>query len=251
MIKLIDILESITKTPKAIILAGPAGSGKTFWSKKLIPTSFKTINSDDTFEELLVKSGIGLNQKDFTPEQLSQSAKFQAQARKISKQDLEDAMSGRKDIVIDGTGASSKTVLKKKTELENLGYEVLMLMVYVSPLVSLERNQKRQRSLMPGIVLRTWNSVNKNIDVYRDEFKDNFILINANPEDANKEFNSELLEPYVSDSKAIGKPKTPEQEAKSKADKEKINKEIEDMVNNIPEFNSIEDTKNKINKFIK
>jgi dephospho-CoA kinase len=250
MIKLATLLKEITDKPKAIFLAGPAGSGKTYISKQLIPSSLKVINSDDTYEELLKASGIGLKQKDFTPDQLSQAAKLQAQARKTTQDTLAKSIEDKNNIVIDGTGAASNPVLKKKQQLEDLGYETLMLMIYVSPLVSLERNAQRDRSLMPSIVLRTWRDVNKNIDIYRQAFGKNFILINNNPEDANKGFSSELIAPYLQDSSAIGKPKTPEEIAKSKAEKEALNKEIEVMVNKLPEFDSIDSAKSKIQNFI-
>jgi dephospho-CoA kinase len=251
MIKLATLLKEITGKPKAIFLAGPAGSGKTYITKQLIPSSLKVINSDDTYEELLKASGIGLKQKDFTPDQLSQAAKLQAQARKDTQAKLEKSIEDKNDIVIDGTGAASNPVLKKKQQLEDLGYETLMLMIYVSPLVSLERNAQRDRSLMPSIVLRTWKDVNKNIDVYRQAFNKNFILLNNNPEDANKGFSPELIKPYTQDSAAVGKPKTPEEMAKSKAEKEALNKEIEVMVNKLPEFDSIDSAKSKIQNFIK
>ena len=51
MIKLVDILREIAEKPKAIFLAGPAGSGKSFTLKTLIqPDQFKVINVDDTYE---------------------------------------------------------------------------------------------------------------------------------------------------------------------------------------------------------
>jgi predicted kinase len=249
MISLVQLLKEVQSGPKAIFLAGPAGSGKSYISSKLIPNTFTVINSDDTYEELLKASGIGLKQKDFTPDQLSQAGKLQAQARKVTQDKLDKSIEGKNNIVIDGTGAASNPVLKKKQQLEDLGYETLMLMIYVSPLTSLERNQKRDRSLMPGIVLRTWRDVNKNIETYKEMFGNNFILLNNNPEDANKEFNSDLLEPYIQDSKAIGKPKTPEQQAKSDAEKEQLNKDIESMVNKFPEFDTLDTAKNKINEF--
>lgn len=250
MIKLSTLLKEITSKPKAIFLAGPAGSGKTYISKQLIPSSLKVINSDDTYEELLKASGIGLKQKDFTPDQLSQAAKLQAQARKTTQDKLAQSIEDKNDIVIDGTGAASGPVLKKKQQLEDLGYETLMLMVYVSPLTSLERNAQRDRSLMPGIVLRTWRDVNKNIDIYRQAFGDNFILLDNNPENTNKGFSVELIKPYTQDSTAVGKPKTPEEMAKSVAEKEALNKEIEVMVKQLPEFNSIDSAKSKIQNFI-
>jgi dephospho-CoA kinase len=250
MIKLSTLLKEITSKPKAIFLAGPAGSGKTYISKQLIPSSLKVINSDDTYEELLKASGIGLKQKDFTPDQLSQAAKLQAQARKTTQDKLAQSIEDKNDIVIDGTGAASGPVLKKKQQLEDLGYETLMLMVYVSPLTSLERNAQRDRSLMPGIVLRTWRDVNKNIDIYRQAFGDNFILLDNNPENTNKGFSVELIKPYTQDSAAVGKPKTPEEMAKSVAEKEALNKEIEVMVKQLPEFDSVDSAKSKIQNFI-
>jgi len=67
---------------------------------------------------------------------------------------------------------------------------------------------------MPGIVLRTWRDVNRNIDTYAREFGDNFILINNDPSNANKSFSSALVKPYIEQSTATGKPKTPEEQAK-------------------------------------
>jgi predicted kinase len=250
MISLIQLLKEVQNSPKAIFLAGPAGSGKSYISSKLIPNTFTVINSDDTYEELLKASGIGLKQKDFTPDQLSQASKLQAQARKVTQDKLAQSIESKNNIVIDGTGAASGPVLKKKQQLEDLGYETLMLMIYVSPLTSLERNQERDRSLMPGIVLRTWRDVNKNIETYKQAFGNNFILLNNNPKDAKKEFNTTLLEPFIQASTAIGKPKSPEDQAKSDADKAQLNKDIESMVSQLPEFDTIDTAKNKINEFI-
>jgi dephospho-CoA kinase len=251
MISLIQLLKEVQGTPKAIFLAGSAGSGKSYISSQLIPNTFTVINSDDTYEELLKASGIGLKQKDFTPDQLSQASKLQAQARKVTQDKLSQLIEDKNNIVIDGTGAASGPILKKKQQLEDLGYETLMLMIYVSPLTSLKRNQERERSLMPGIVLRTWRDVNKNIETYKQAFGDNFILLNNNPKDANRKFNTDLLEPFLQASTAIGKPKTPEDQAKSDADKAQLNKDIESMVNQLPEFDTIDIAKNKINEFIR
>ena len=53
MIKLIELLQEITGKSKAIFLAGPAGSGKSYITKQILPSNFTTINVDDTYEELL------------------------------------------------------------------------------------------------------------------------------------------------------------------------------------------------------
>ena len=250
MISLIQLLKEVQDSPKAIFLAGPAGSGKSYMSSKLIPNTFTVINSDDTYEELLKASGIGLKQKDFTPDQLSQASKLQAQARKVTQSKYEKLVANKDHVILDGTGGALAPLLKKKQQLEDLGYETLMLMIYVSPLISLERNQERDRSLMPGIVLRNWKDVNKNIETYRQAFGNNFILLNNNPKDAKQEFNITLLEPFIQASTAIGKPKSPEDQAKSDADKAQLNKDIESMVSQLPEFDTIDTAKNKINEFI-
>jgi len=250
MISLIQLLKEIQNKPHAIFLAGPAGSGKSYISKQLIPPSLTVINSDDTYEEMLKASGIGLKQKNFTPDQLSQAAKMQSQARKVTQDKLSQTIQNMQDLVIDGTGASTNPVLKKKQELEALGYTTLMLMIYVSPLTSLQRNSERERSLMPGIVLRTWRDVNRNIDTYAREFGDNFILINNDPKDANKSFSSALLKPYLLDQIATGKPKTPEEQAKSDANKAQLNRDIEQMVKTLPKFDILDSAKQKINTFL-
>ena len=250
MISLLQLLNEITSQPKAIFLAGAAGSGKSYMTQQLIPSNMVVINSDDTYEEMLKASGIGLKQKDFTPDQLSQAAKLQAQARKVTQDKLSQAMSSAQNIVIDGTGAASNPILKKKQELEQLGYATFMLMVYVSPLVSLEQNSKRDRSLMPGIVLRTWRDVYRNISTYEREFGDAFTIVNNNPKDASQAFSPALIEPYLRAQTATGKPKTPEEQAKSNADKAQLNRDIEQMVDKLPKFDTLATAKQKIQSFL-
>jgi len=250
MIKLIELLQEITGKSKAIFLAGPAGSGKSYITKQSLPSDFVTINVDDTYEELLKASGLGLKMKDFTSDELSQAAKLMGQAQKATKEKLAQSSAERQNLIIDGTGAASKPLLKKKQELEALGYECMMVMIYVSPITSLQRNSERDRSLMPSIVLRTWRDVNQNISTYKQAFGDKFILINNDPKDATKGFSPELVKPYFEASKAKGKPKTPEEQAKSKADREKLNADIEALVKEIPEFDTLDSAKSKINAFV-
>lgn len=250
MISLVQLLKEIYNKPKAIFLAGPAGSGKSYISKQLIPNDLKVINVDDSYEHLLKSSGLGTNQKNFTNDQLSQAAKLMGQARKDTTDKYNQSIKSLNNIVIDGTGGASNPLLKKKQELESLGYDTLMLMIYVSPITSLQRNKDRERSLMPGIVLRTWRDVNKNIEIYENAFKDNFILINNNPSDSINQFTPELVQPFIDDQKAIGKEKTPEEQAKSDADKAQLNSDIEQMVKTLPTFDDIESSKSKINTFL-
>ncbi len=245
-------IKEARQTPQAIFMAGPAGAGKSFIAKSLPLSKFQVINIDDTYEELLKASGLGMKQKDFDPEQLSQAAKLMGQAQKSTKEKYAKALENLNDIIIDGTGAASKPLLKKKAELEALGYETMMVMIWVSPITSLERNANRDRSLMPSIVLRTWRDINYNDEIYSKAFGDNFIVINNDPKDADKSFDpQEIKRRFFDTSKAKGKPKTPEEIAKAKADIEQLNKDIQLAIQQKPKFTPSATAIAKIKAFIK
>jgi predicted kinase len=245
-------IKEAQQKPQAIFMAGPAGAGKSFVSKSLPLSKFQVINVDDAYEELLKASGIGMKIKDFGPEELSQAAKMMGQAQKSTKEKYAKALENLNDIIIDGTGAASKPLLKKKAELEALGYETMMIMIWVSPITSLERNANRDRALLPGIVLRTWRDINKNIETYKQAFGDNLVIINNNPNDAETSFDpEEIKRRFFDTSKAKGKPKSPEEIAKLKKEKEELNQDIISLTQQIPEFTPISTAINKIKSFTK
>lgn len=177
MIKLINLLENIISKPKAIFVVGSVGSGKSTIIDKYIPSSFERINSDDVYVKLLNQHKLGTNIKSFNSDQLSKASQLQSLARKETDNKYESDIKNRKDIVIDTTGEFSNPILKKKDELEELGYETFMIIVYASPITVLERNKKRERSLLPSIVLRTWNGLYTNIDIYKRAFNNAICII--------------------------------------------------------------------------
>lgn len=251
MIGLISLLKEIQGKPKAIFMVGPAGSGKSFISQKLVPSDFTTINVDDTYEELLKSSGIGMKLANMSPDELKKSGELMGQARKATDTKLQDATKNAKNLLIDSVGGSSKMLLKKKAELESLGYDTAMIMTYVSPITSLERNKQRDRSLLPSIVIRSWRDVNTNIDAYRQAFGNNFSLVNLDPEGANKDFDENFIyKNYIEPLGKIGKEKSPEEKAKSKAESEKIYSDIKQALKSQPKFDTIEQAKTKITNFI-
>jgi len=250
MIKLLDLLLEATNKPKAIFLSGPAGSGKTYITKQLIPSGLTVINIDDTYEELLRAAGLGTKIADFSQDQLSQAAKLMGRAQKATKEKYAQLSTAKNNIVIDGTGAASKPLLKKKEELEALGYDTLMLMIWVSPYTSLERNAQRDRALPPAIVLRTWRDVNKNIETYRSAFGNNFILIDNDPK-ARLEYDPEYAKAvFFQTVKGSGKQYSPEEKLKKKEEIDAMNQEISNILKSSPDFMSIEDAKTKINNFL-
>ena len=251
MIGLISLLREMQGKPKAIFMAGPAGSGKSYVSQKLVPSNFNIINVDDTYEELLKSSGIGMKLANMSPDELKKSGELMGQARKATDAKFQDASKNAKNLLIDSVGGSSKMLLKKKAELEALGYDTFMIMTYVSPITSLDRNKQRDRSLLPSIVLRSWRDVNKNIDVYRQAFGQNFILLNNDPDGANKEFDEQYIyKTYIEPLGQVGKVKTPEEKAKSKIEAEQLYSDIKQAISSQPEFNNFEQSQTKINQFI-
>jgi len=251
MIGLISLLKEIEGTPKAIFMAGPAGSGKSYISSKLVPSDFTTINVDDTYEELLKSSGIGMKLAQMSPDELKKAGELMGQARKTTDVKYQGALKDAKNLIIDSVGGSPKTLLKKKQQLEDLGYTTFMIMTYVSPITSLERNMKRDRSLLPSIVLRSWRDVNKNIDTYKQAFGADFVLLNLDPDDANKNFDEEYIyQTFIKPLGQIGKEKSPEEIAKSKAETQQIYSDIKQTLNTQPEFDTLESAQQKITNFI-
>jgi predicted kinase len=251
MIGLVSLLKEIQGKPKAIFMAGPAGSGKSYISSKLIPSDFTTINVDDTYEALLKASGIGMKLAKMSPDELKKAGELMGQARKATDVKYQDALKNAKNLLIDSVGGSSKTLLKKKQQLEDLGYDTFMLMTYVSPITSLERNKQRDRSLLPSIVLRSWRDVNKNIDVYRQAFGSDFVLLNNDPKDTNQNFDKEyIFKTYIKPLGQVGKEKSPEKIEKSKKETQQIYSDIKQTLNTQPEFDTLESAQQKITNFI-
>jgi predicted kinase len=251
MIKLLDLLKEVASKPKAIFLAGPAGSGKTFTSAQIIPKNLTVINVDDTYEELLKAAGLGLKVADFDQDQLSQAAKLMGQAQKATKEKFAQLSGAKQNIIMDGTGAASKPLLKKKDELEKLGYDTMMVMIWVSPYTSLERNASRDRALSPAIVVRTWAGVNANIDTYKQVFGDKFILINNDPEGKAEYDPAVAKERFFKTVKGSGKVYTPDEKAKRDKEIADLNAAVQTLVKRTPEFTSMDDAKSKINNFLK
>jgi dephospho-CoA kinase len=248
MISLVQLLKEVQGKPKAIFMAGPAGSGKTTILNQLGLQKFKVINVDDVYEELL-KTELG--KEDFasmSPEELSTAAKLMGKARVVTKEKETQALSNLESIIIDGTGAASRPLLKKKEDLEAMGYDTFMILLYVSPMTSLKRNAQRGRSLPTSAVLKSWEGVVKNIDLYKQSFGNNIVVLNNDPEDADPTFDVQSIIKAFPQPK--GREKSPEEIEKAKADKEKTNQEIKLLLNIEREFDTLDVAKNKVNEFV-
>jgi hypothetical protein len=125
-----------------------------------------------------------------------------------------------------------------------------MVYVFASLEKALDRNDTRfdrsggkDRSLAPAIVLRTWNNITQNYELYQKEFGNNFVsVVNDKALEKGEPMSSleSLVDKYITPySPTDTKPKTDKEKAKSAASKAELEKQINDFVNS----NKIEDIK--------
>ena len=266
MINLMQLLKEVQGKPVAILLAGAPGAGKGSVLRDLDLSSLKTLNLDDTIAALSKTDGFTLNQKAADAEDRSKFMKAMAAAtKKLKGEQIPQTIANKESFVLDGTSASKNQTIKLVNELKEAGYEVMMLYVYTDLETSLKRNQERfeksggeDRSLLPGSVLSTWKSVTQNFKDYQNLFGDNFISV-ANTGDSETMKNIEnILNTYVNPFKVKdGRQKTEKELARSKAQKAKLNQDIQDILqsdqiqNIINSSVSKEEAQSKINAFIR
>ena len=266
MISLMQLLKEVQGRPVAILLAGAPGAGKGSVLADLDLSGLKTLNLDDTIAALSKTDGFTLNQKAADAEDRSKFMKAMAQAtKKLKGEQIPQAIANKESFILDGTSASKNQTIKLVNELKEAGYEVMMLYVYTDLETSLKRNQERfeksggeDRSLLPGSVLSAWKGVTQNFEDYQNLFGDNFVSVaNTGDSETMKDIEN-ILKTYVDPFKVKdGKPKTEKELARSKAQKAKLNQDIQDILqsdqiqNIINSSVSKEEAQSKINAFIK
>lgn len=202
--------------PKVIFMAGAPGSGKSYAIKRLgLTGKIDIINPDDQYEKDMKQEGIPMDRaalfaeyqplkKRFLAAQeagdkeaiialepeyqrvrslISRNMELFSKARKAAKS-MKDKMSAeRKTFLVDGTGGNFNEINKQNNKFRDLGYETGMIFVDVPVELSIERDlmrsRKGKRSLGSDVVIRSWNSVNNNLERYRELFGQNFFRINA------------------------------------------------------------------------
>jgi predicted ABC-type ATPase len=261
-----QLLKEVQGRPVAILLAGAPGAGKGSVLADLDLSGLKTLNLDDTIAALSKTDGFTLNQKAADAEDRSKFMKAMAAAtKKLKGEQIPQAIANKESFILDGTSASKNQTIKLVNELKEAGYEVMMLYVYTDLETSLKRNQERfeksggeDRSLLPGSVLSAWKGVTQNFEDYQNLFGDNFISVaNTGDSETMKDIEN-ILKTYVDPFKVKdGRQKTEKELARSKAQKAKLNQDIQDILqsdqiqNIINSSVSKEEAQSKINAFIK
>ena len=167
MIKLSDIILEQNGKPKAVIMAGGAGTGKSYLLKQLGLEGLKLYNPDTYVED-----------PDHPYFNNLSSASAQA------NRDVVAASAKGESFVWDTTASNPAKV----RDLLTRGYDVFMVMVYTHPMISFISNFSRDRKLPRASVFSTWKNVYKLIDDYQNLLGDNFALyVNLREGKFNKE----------------------------------------------------------------
>lgn len=153
MISLKQILQEATGKPKAVIMAGGAGTGKSYLLDKLQLHSLVNHNADTYVED-----------KD-NPVPLGTAT------RQVVK-DVEASVEKRESFVWDNTAANPDKVKK----VIDAGYDVYMVMVYAHPVVSFLQNSKRDRKVPRVGVFTSWQKVYNLVGKYYDMLQGNFSI---------------------------------------------------------------------------
>ena len=266
MISLMELLKEAQGAPKAVILAGAPGAGKSSIVGDIISDlGLKTLNIDDDFIANLKAAGVSLDLKSADAEGRSKAAKAMQAAQKSYQQKLDQEIQERdENIVIDGTAASYNKTKALKEKLEAAGYDVMMVYVYASLEKSLSKNQDRfersggeDRSLMPSIVMQTWANVTKNFIPYLDLFGNYCIATTKDKKLANSRDLEDIIDQYIKHfTPTDTKEKSEKEKARSVAQKKKTEQEIRDLMSKenvtqtVQQVVSAEEAQQKLKSFL-
>jgi predicted ABC-type ATPase len=146
------LLEVFDTQPKAIILSGAAGMGKSTLINDLvkhIPSNFVVFNPDT-----------------FNPEDNPDKPNISKNNFIIRTKAIPDAINNKQNFIYDTTGQNFKETADIVAQAQQSGYKVMVITLYGSPIVSFLRNFNRSRKLPKDVVLNNWAKVYNQISSY-------------------------------------------------------------------------------------
>jgi predicted kinase len=155
MIKLSNLILEATEGPKAIVMAGGAGAGKSYLLNQLNLDSLHLVNPDKYIED----PDHPAYQK-LTPGTIA------------ADKEAAELISNRQSFVWDTTLSNPKKV----KEMLASGYKVYIVMVYTHPMQAYISNFQRERNVPASAVFQTWSKVYQLIEDYIEMTKGNFSL---------------------------------------------------------------------------
>ena len=134
-----------TASFKAIMMAGGAGSGKSFVIQMagLRAVGMKVSNSDPHYEGMLAKAGLTLSPNDIMS---AQGQAIRGDAKILTDKQKEMWLKGRLGIIVDGTGKDLDDVKSECQAMMDMGYDVGMIFVNTPLETSIERDKNRHEN---------------------------------------------------------------------------------------------------------
>ena len=161
--KLIEALLSEAKArPKALIMAGGAGTGKTHMVNTLkkaaaLPENITIFNPDSYVEDKKSPAYNNLSMASAMTDKAASDHAFEGEP-----------------FVWDTTANNpDKTV----NDIRAKGYDVMMIMMITHPAISLLKNFERERNIPKIAVFETWMKSFDLIEYYHKLLKDNFVIV--------------------------------------------------------------------------
>jgi hypothetical protein len=158
MLKLSEIILESNGRPKAVIMAGSAGAGKTYLLNQLQLDSLTQYNPDKYVED---------------PDHPYHN-NLGAASRQVEK-DVLAAAKSKISLVWDTTASGAKFDENLDTLLKS-GYDVYMVMVYTHPMISYISNFQRGRNIPASSVFLTWRNAYKKIEDFNRKLKGNLSI---------------------------------------------------------------------------
>ena len=161
---------------KAIMMAGGAGSGKSFVIELsgLRSYGMKLSNSDPAYEKMLAKAGLTLTPDDIVS---AQGQAIRGDAKILTDKQKEMWLKGRLGVIVDGTGKDLDDVKSECQAMMDMGYDVGMIFVNTDLEVSIQRDNDRERTLGPKLVTDVWKAVQANRNDFKKMFGKQFVEI--------------------------------------------------------------------------
>jgi hypothetical protein len=170
---------------KAVFLAGGPGSGKDFILGKIISGfGLVEVSSDPFLTHLMTKHKLDLKMPE---KEAPQRDIVRGRAKNLEQEKKRLVVAGRLGIVVNGVADEVNKILYKKRELEELGYETMMVFVNTSDEVSRQRNIERGqmggRTVPETVRSEKWKGAQESRKQFAIMFgSDNFISVD-NSED--------------------------------------------------------------------
>ena len=159
MIKLSDLILEQSDRPKAVIMAGGGGVGKSYLLNQLSLDSLQQYNPDKYVEDpdhpYYNKLGPASNQ--------------------VAK-DVAAATGDKQSFVWDTTASGTRFMSQLETMMSS-GYDIYMVMVYAHPMISYAANFERSERSLPSVaVFSTWRNAYQLIGEYQEKLKGNLSI---------------------------------------------------------------------------